>query len=800
MKKITYLFIAFLLSWMLSAQIEVDQKFTSLSTPTGWFRTSGSSYISSADACDGYSLRFNLKSTVTTNELVSANFSGSSNGTDVTFKFDYKIEDYNSTNATALGFGTSQIQYSTDNGTTWVTFYTIDDNTHVVSNQCVTITQTIPGTSVPAGSDFKFRFWNNYTTGNWDIYFDNIYIQQVPSVVPNCVALTTPADAATSVLNSVISWPAATGLADGYKLNVGSTSGGTDILNLFDVGNVLTYDLGTLVPGATYYVTVVPYNVAGNAATCTESSFSTCGVYTAPYLETFENTGLIPNCWLLTGVGLWKYNSSPTGTQVGFQGSIIGSTPSGGYFAWVDDSGFPTNNVSLTSPFINVSSLAVPRLVFYEISDNQGVANATLNVEVFDGANWNTMATYNTNTVGWYKRVIDLSSLTITGNIQVRFTVLGSTSSYDDIAIDDVAIEETPSCVEPDNFVVTGLTTTTVDLSWNDPTGGQFDFEYIVQQQGLGVPTVSGTAISTTTVTAGIVTPLTPDTLYEAWVRGDCATDGYSSWVGPVYFRTDCVLAVAPYSYDVESAFVAAEIVNCWSAAPVFNSTFVWNVAYSVAASSTGPAVPHGGAKFFYAESSYGASSQEAELFMPEVDITGLTDPSIEFWYHKYSDMVNQMGNLYVDIFDDINSTWVNLDVITGVTQSAKTDPWLLRQISLVGYTGVVKIRFRASKNGTRSDIAIDDIAIVNNQNLSTSTFINDSFKIYPNPVEDILNLEYNTEIKNIKVFNLLGQVVIDENINAASTQFDISELETGAYLVNVTIGNSVKTVKFVKK
>jgi hypothetical protein len=798
MQKNAILMLVFLFIGQLSAQIDFEQKFVNLADPIGW-TSMGTKYISNGDACDVFSIRFNLKSSTPSAQFISPNFENISNGTDITFKFDYKIEKAYGTIPMTLGFGSSQLQYSTDDGYSWVNFYTIDDTNHVVSNQCVTITQIIPGNAVPAGSDFKIRFVHSHLSDNWDIYLDNITARQEATTIPDCVTLSTPVDQAVSVVNSVISWPVAVGIPAGYKLKVGSTPGGTDILNMFDVGYVTSYDLGSpLNVGTQYYVTVIPYNSFGDAVGCSETMFTTCGaVITAPYTQNFSNSGSIPDCWTMSGGEPWKFTSYPQG-QIGNQGSVMGSTPSGGHFAWVDDSGTPTNDVSLTSPEIDITGLSIPRIVFYEISDNQGATNATLNVELYDGVNWSTIGTYNTNTVGWCKRVIDLSTLSITSAIRVRFVILGSTSEYDDIAIDDFTIEETPSCVEPANFAFNNLTNTTVDLSWIDASIlGQFDYEYVVQPQGAGVPVGSGVMVTdATSVTVGITTPLNQDTLYEAWIRAYCGGTDYSDWVGPVYFRTHCNISVAPYTYDVETAVTASPIDDCWSASPVLSNMFVWKSATTVSSSTTGPSVAHSGSKFFHVESSFGAN-EEAVLYSTLIDISGLVNPSLEFWYHMFGNAAS-MGSLYVDVFD--GTTWVNIDQISGVQQMAKSDPWLLRQIVLAGYSNTIQVRFRATKNGSSGDIALDDIALIEGQSLGNSMFVNDSFKAYPNPVEDTLNLEYNTEITNIKVFNLPGQVVINENINAISAKLDMSQLISGVYMVNITIGDSVKTVKVVKQ
>ena len=75
-----------------------------------------------------------------------------------------------------------------------------------------------------------------------------------------------------------ISWGQATGYVVGYVLSVGTTPGGTDIVNNLDVGLDLSYTLSGLDFNSTYYVTVVPYNGNGSAVGCDQSnSFTTVG-------------------------------------------------------------------------------------------------------------------------------------------------------------------------------------------------------------------------------------------------------------------------------------------------------------------------------------------------------------------------------------------------------------------------------------------------------------------------------------------------------------------------------------------
>ncbi|MGC4040117.1 MAG: T9SS type A sorting domain-containing protein [Flavobacterium sp.] len=74
------------------------------------------------------------------------------------------------------------------------------------------------------------------------------------------------------------------------------------------------------------------------------------------------------------------------------------------------------------------------------------------------------------------------------------------------------------------------------------------------------------------------------------------------------------------------------------------------------------------------------------------------------------------------------------------------------------------------------------------------------NFKAYPNPVKDVLNLDYNSDISSVAVFNLLGQQVLAKEVHARTGQVDMSHLSAGSYLVRVVADNQVKTIKVIKQ
>ena len=106
---------------------------------------------------------------------------------------------------------------------------------------------------------------------------------------PLCTILSKPVNGESGVLvTSEIAWNYAP-KATGYRLTVGSSPGGSDIIDDLDVGNTLRHNpVENLPQDATVYVKIIPYNENGEPLTCTEESFNTgaavfnCGPFIDP--------------------------------------------------------------------------------------------------------------------------------------------------------------------------------------------------------------------------------------------------------------------------------------------------------------------------------------------------------------------------------------------------------------------------------------------------------------------------------------------------------------------------------------
>jgi Secretion system C-terminal sorting domain len=87
--------------------------------------------------------------------------------------------------------------------------------------------------------------------------------------------------------------------------------------------------------------------------------------------------------------------------------------------------------------------------------------------------------------------------------------------------------------------------------------------------------------------------------------------------------------------------------------------------------------------------------------------------------------------------------------------------------------------------------------ATVANFTLATIDFESESFKMYPNPSKNFTTIELPTAINKgeVKIYDSLGKLVIQQSIASSSNKIDTSSLTQGSYLVVVRtdFGNSTK-------
>jgi Secretion system C-terminal sorting domain len=101
---------------------------------------------------------------------------------------------------------------------------------------------------------------------------------------------------------------------------------------------------------------------------------------------------------------------------------------------------------------------------------------------------------------------------------------------------------------------------------------------------------------------------------------------------------------------------------------------------------------------------------------------------------------------------------------------------------------------FASQKVGGYESVA--RFAVTVQTTLNNVEFNKNDFLVSPNPVVDNVKIKSNKSIDSIQLYNLLGQVVFEKNLNQTEVELNLSFLNSGSYLMRVqSEGNSSLTM-----
>ena len=511
---------------------------------------------------DGYinsgttgAIKVNLFSINRIGWMISPVFNLSAGGYEV--KYDVAATNWNLTTATTMG-SDDQVNFlmSTDGGVSW-TSLEVFNAANTPTNLGATKVYNISTVTSP---NVIFAYYATDgpvdDTADYDFFVDNFKVDIPPVLAPVCatnIVASQPAGCGNFPLS--ISWNA-TPAANGYRINVGTTTGGTNIANNVDLGSALTYNLATPNVGTTYYYTVIPYNTVGSATGCVEQSFLTAatGCYCAATPTSVDGTGI-------------------TNVQVG-------------------TTNFP-NTVS-TAPVYN-NSTATPVNLFSGILNNLQIS---FNTSVFD---YNTVVWIDLNNDFNFDSteiVFSGTSSATSPNVQnASFTLsptapLGSrrmrivstdalqapvnpcySGAYGEVVDFTVNITAPPACLSPTSSVTSAITSNSATFTWSGATAT--NYEIVVQAAGTGTPALAnntGLNVAATTYNAA---GLNPNSNYEYYVRSECTLDTeFGAWSGPYAFTTLCNPYSIPYFEGFETGYVDnATVAGCLSQSSITGSS-----------------------------------------------------------------------------------------------------------------------------------------------------------------------------------------------------------------------------------
>lgn len=174
-------------------------------------------------------------------------------------------------------------------------------------------------------------------------------------------------------------------------------------------------------------------------------------------------------------------------------------------------------------------------------------------------------------------------------------------------------------------------------------------------------------------------------------------------------------------------------------------------------------------------------------------DLTNLDAPKIHMEYTGNTNAIDHNAYVKDGLFYQASyNAGLRVIDISNIENKNMTEVGFFDTFPLndnVGFNGLWNVYpFFESGNIVLSDID-SGFLLIKNSTLSNEEFTDrNEIKVYPNPAENVVNIHMkNQRIKNIKVFDQLGRIVCNHNkINALDFSFNISELSSGIYFLNI--------------
>ena len=304
-------------------------------------------------------------------------------------------------------------------------------------------------------------------------------------------------------------------------------------------------------------------------------------VTTFPFHENFNDlttSGEIPGCWnnndgtTTNDTYKWCYNSSYGG---GYEGKCVS------FDSYSNSNG---NTNFLKTPVMDLPAGKVMQLRF--MYKNPAGGDFSVYISTDGGVTYTTpLATGLTGQADWDEKEILLSDYTGHQNVVVVFkgtSNCGYNQANNRLYLDNVYIEEAPTCPKQSALHITAVTSSSVTLDWTAGTNDQDHWDVFFTTDANVTPDANTTpTVANTDQKPYTHSGLNPETVYFAFVRARCSDTDQSPWTPACRFVTPQIPVTIdgdhPYDNDFETEngwlFVNGDRPNQWWYGSAANNT-----------------------------------------------------------------------------------------------------------------------------------------------------------------------------------------------------------------------------------
>ncbi len=612
------------------------------------------------------------------------------------------------------------VEVSNDGGTTWSNVYSISGNTQNSSGDPWELVFVNLGAYI--GDTIQLKFIQTSVGCCGDAAIDSVVVDEAPLCPwPTNVAVT-----GLTSTSADFNWSDPTGSS--WDIEWGPC-GYTQGTGSFVSASTNPYTATGLAPNTCYDLYIRSNcSAAGNGTSIWIGPIefrTACAPFTYPFSDNFDAnpTNIVPNCWneinhvavgtpgVVETYSFATPNSPPNHIRL-YNGS--GNTAAG-------------DEIILVSPEFSDMTVGDKRVTFFA---NVSFGTSSIIVGTLDKAD--TSGTFSpidtvmlsTNTHQFFIVDVDLPA-GYNGTDKFIGLKHGMDGTFQTIYIDDFSYTIVPACNPPliTSLGVSGTGTNSASIFWGSGSDGD---ETHIEWGSPGFTPGTGSNIGRDSVPGTQdmfnITGLSAQTTYEYYIADSCVSNGFSPWVGPISFTTQCNVIAAPYLDNFDgTSWVASGNNNgnmldpCWNSSPDVSSALVfkWIPRSTAPTSGNGPLNDLTGGNFMYCEASGATAGQVAYLYSPLIDVSTLTAPALYFWQHRFYTSTTPPAPMDIEVTNDNGVTWTNVYNVSGNLQTSNSGPWEDEIVNLPQFVGdTIQIRFVQTSVGCCGDAAIDSVAI----------------------------------------------------------------------------------------
>nr|WP_315029169.1 fibronectin type III domain-containing protein [uncultured Chryseobacterium sp.] len=694
--------------------------------------------------------------------------------------------------------------YSDQNVRIWIDFNndgTFDDtapelvataSSDIVGGEDVTLgTITIPATVTPGS--YRMRIGDQFSDQpipcNVSGYGEAHDYTVIIGAAPSCLAPSGLTVSSVTANSAQISWTASTSTpGNGYEYYY-STSNTAPSATTVALGtsSALSANLSSLTPASVYYVWVRSVcSTTDKSAWSQQATFTTaCSTMNVPYVQSFENAVIpgLPLCTEVINEGSGNEWETYNYNDNGFTGKTLRYSYS---FSDAANTWFFTPGINLTA--------GVSYRIKYKYANSSGTTVYAEKLKVSYGASATSAGM--TNLLADHPDVVVSTATnnfvdftpTATGVYYFGFNAY-SDANMNQLYVDDIKIDVTPTCIEPAVLTVSNITQSGATVSWAAPSPAPASGYEIYYSTTNTAPTVTSTPnFSGITATTYNIPSLAPSTTYYVWVRSVCSTSDKSAWSDPTTLTTLCSSVNLPYIANFDNVTVP-DLPGC-TANVNLGSGSNWETDFEPTdiQGFSGNVLKYG-----YDFSNPG----DAWFFTQGLNLTAGVQYTIGYKYGNNSTTYVEKLKVAFGTSADASA------MVNSVADYPSIDDNTAHDESLtftVPTTGVYYFGFNAYSDADQFNLYLDDINI-SNANLAVSeiTQKKNEIKVYPNPFTDVLNISDSKNVKNASVTDASGRLV--KTIENPSSTLHLNDLRQGVYLVTLEMKDGSKqTVKVIRK